>query len=108
MFNAHKISDNVINALKQKYPKSSPILDNTLLSSPVNEVLPGYFDNIDVEKVSKASSLTKGAGGPSQPDAMQYHHLLSSCKYKVENKELRMQIAILAKNLVTEILDLLH
>ena len=70
MFNVHKISDNVINALKQKYPKPSPILDNTLLSSPVNEVLPCYFDNIDLEMVSKASSLTKGAGGPSQPDAM--------------------------------------
>ena len=108
MFNVHKISDNLINALKQKYPNPSPILDNTLLSTPVNEVLPCYFDNIDVEMVSKASSLTKDAGGPSQPDAMQHHHLLSSCKYKVENKELRMEIAILAKKIVTEILDLLH
>ena len=87
MFNVHKISDNVINALKQKYPKPSPILDNTLLSSPVNEVSPGYFDNIDVEKVSKASSLTKGAGGPSQPDAMQYHHLLSNTRLKTKNSE---------------------
>ena len=57
--------------------------------------------------VSKASSLTKGAGGLPQLDAMQHHHLLSSHKYKVENKELRTQIAILARKLATETLDLL-
>ena len=67
---AHKISDNVVNALKQKHPKPSPILGNTLLNGPVNEVFPCYFDNIDEEIVSKASSLTKGAGGLSQLDAM--------------------------------------
>ena len=88
----------VINALKPKYQKPSPILVDTLLNGPVNEVLPCYFDNIDEDMVSKASSLTKGAGGSSQLDAMQYHHLLPSRKYKVENKELRTQIAVLAKN----------
>ena len=49
--------------------------------------------------------LTKGAGGPSQLDAMQYHYLLSSRKHKVENRELRAQIAILARKLATETLD---
>ena len=83
----HKISDDVLNALKQKHPKPSPILENTLLNGPVNEFLASYFDNIDEEMVSKVSSLTKGADGPSQLDAIQYHHLLSRRKYKVENKE---------------------
>ena len=55
--------------------------------------------------VSKSSSLTKGADDPPQLDAMQYHHLLSSRKYKVENKELRTKIPILAKKLATETLD---
>ena len=101
----HKIIDDVINALKEKHPNPSPILENTLLNGPANEDLPCYFDNIDEEVVSKASSLTKGAGGPSQLDAMQYHHLLSSRKYKVENKELRTEIPILARKLATETLD---
>ena len=101
----HKINDNVINALKQKHPKPSPILENTLLKGPVNEVLPCHFDNIDEVMVSKSSSLTKGADSPSQLDAMQYHHLLSSRKYKVENKELRTEIPILARKLATETLD---
>ena len=72
----HKINDDVINALKQKYPKPSPLLENNLLKGSVNEVLPCYFDKIDEEIVSRASSLTKGAGGTSQVDAMQYYHLL--------------------------------
>ena len=101
----HKINDDVINALKQKHPKPPPTLESTLLNGPVNEVLPFYFDNVYEEMVSKASSLTKGAGSPSQLDTMQYHHLLSSCKYKVENKELRTQIAILARKLATKTLD---
>ena len=46
----------------------------TIANGPGNEALPCYFDNIDEEMVSKASSLTKGADGPSQLDAMQYHH----------------------------------
>ena len=72
----HKINDDVINALKQKYPKPLPLLENNLLKGSVNEVLPCYFDNIDEEIVSRASSLTKGAGDTSQVDAMQYYHLL--------------------------------
>ena len=76
----YKINDDDINALKQKHPKPSPILENTLLNGSANEVLSWYFDHIVEEIVSKASSLLKGAGGPSQLDAMQYHRLLSSCK----------------------------
>ena len=54
---------------------------------------------------SKASSLTKSAGCLSQVHALQYHELPSSRKYKVENKELRRQIAILDRKLATETLD---
>ena len=49
--------------------------------------------------------MTKGAGGPSQLDAEQYHRLLTSNKYKKESKELRVQLAALARLLATEYLD---
>ena len=55
--------------------------------------------------VLKATSLTKGTGGPSQLDAEQYRHILTSTKYKKENKELREQIAIFARKLASEIID---
>ena len=43
-----KISYDVINPLKQK--NLSPILENTDLNGPVNELLPCSFDNFD-EKI---------------------------------------------------------
>ena len=49
--------------------------------------------------------MTKVAGGPSQLDAEQYRRLLTSNKYKKENKELRVQIATLARLLAIEYLD---
>ena len=50
--------------------------------------------------------MTKGAGGNSRLDPEQYRHLLTSNKYKKENKELRVQLATLARLLATEHLDL--
>ena len=55
--------------------------------------------------IYKAASLTKGAGGPSQLDAEQYRHILTSRKYKAENKDLREQMAQLARKLASEVLD---
>ena len=68
-------------------------------------VLPSYFDCIDETMVKNATRLTKGAAGPSQLDADQYRHILLSTKYKKESKDLRDQIAILAKQIATNILD---
>ena len=49
--------------------------------------------------------MMKGAGGPSRLDAELYRRLLTSNKYKKENKELRVQLATLALLLATEYLD---
>ena len=68
-------------------------------------VLPSYFDEIDETMVFKSSSMTKGAGGPSRLDAEQYRHLLTSKKCKKENKELRVQLATLSRQLATKYLD---
>ena len=76
-----------------------------MLNGPVNRVLPSYFDEIDETMVFKSAIMTKGAGGSSQLDAEQYHRLLTSNKYKIENKELRVQLATLARLLATEYLD---
>ena len=49
--------------------------------------------------------MTKGAGGPSRLDAEQYPRLLTTNKCRKENKELRVQLATLARLLATEYLD---
>lgn len=41
--------------------------------------------------------------GPSHQDAEQYHHILTSGKYKKENKELRVQLATLATAIAAKI-----
>ena len=81
----HDINDEIIKELQDKHPSPSPIAENTLLQGPVDRVLPSYFDNINESMVLKATSLTKGAGGPSQLDPEQYRHILTSTKYKKEN-----------------------
>lgn len=43
--------------------------------------------------------------GPSHLDVEQYHHILTSGKYKKENKELRVQLATLATAIATKILE---
>ena len=93
----HTMDDNVIKELQNKHPKPAEISDGTLLYGPINKVLPTYFDSINEDMVRKASNLTKGAGGPSQIDAELYRHILSSRKFSRENKELREQIATLAR-----------
>ena len=101
----HNVDDTILNELQQKHSQPAPLTSDTLLNGPVNRVLPSYFDEIDETMVFKSASMTKGAGGPSQLDAEQYHRLLTSNKYKKENKELRVQLATLARLLATEYLD---
>ena len=55
--------------------------------------------------ILKAAQSTKGACGPSSLDADQYRHILASRKYKQEGKDLREQMALLAKKLATSIID---
>ena len=42
----------------------------------------------NMKNVYKAPRMKKTAGGPSQPDAEQYCHILTSAKCKKDNKEL--------------------
>ena len=101
----HKVDDTILNKLRQKHPQPAPLTSDTLLNGPANRVLSSYFNEIDEFMVFKSASMTKVAGGPSRLDAEQYRCLLTSNKYKKENKELRVQPATLARLLATEYLD---
>ena len=101
----HTINKDILNALQEKHPKPATIEKDTLLYGPINDIPANYFDHIDEIMVSKAASLTRGASGPSHLDADHYRHILTSKKYKTENKELREQIAALTRKIATEVLD---
>ena len=85
----HSVENKVLKELQNKSLNLSPLKEDTLLHDPMNRVLLSYFDSINKAMVLEASSLTKGAGGPSQLDSEHYRHILSSRKFKKENKELR-------------------
>ena len=101
----HSVENKVLKELQNKYLDLSPVKEDTLLHDPINRVLLSYFDSINKAMVLRTASLTKGAGGPSQLDSEQYRHILSSRKFKKENKELREQLPQLVRLLASEIVD---
>ena len=100
-----KATGDVIIELKQKHPEPAEILQNVLINGPIEFVPTNYFASIDESSIQKAAKLTKGAAGPSQFDADQFHRILCSKKFKNEGKTLREQIVILARNIATSIID---
>ena len=100
-----ELTEQTMNELYEKHPEPSPIEEHSLLFGPIEQVLPCVFDPIDEQSILKAAQSTKGACGPSALDADQYRHLLVSRKYKQEGKELREQLALLAKKLATTVVD---
>ena len=100
-----EMNDDILRDLKKKHPEPSPISENSLLNGPIENIAASYFDSIDEHMIQSAARLTKGAGGPSQMDAQQYRHMLLSTKYKKEGKDLREEIANLAKKLASSFID---
>ena len=98
-------NDEIIQELKVKHPHPASIQNETLLNGPINKVENSYFDNINEEMIKLAARRTKGGAGPSKLDAEQFRNILVSNKYKNEGKELREQIALLARKLATTIVD---
>ena len=99
------VTDEVLNDLKMKHPAPAPIQPNILLNGPLEQVPTNYFDSIDEATIRKASKMTNGAAGPSQFDADQYRRILCSKTFKTEGKDLREQIAILARNVASNLID---
>ena len=101
-----ELNDTTMQLLREKHPTAASVSDDALIFGPAPAEPPAsYFDTIDEDQVLKAAQRTKGAGGPSQFDAEQYRHMLVSSKFKLENKCLREQIALLARKIASEYVD---
>ena len=67
-----------------------------------------YFQlvsTVDEGTIFRAACLTKGAYGISYMNADQFRHILICTKNKKKNRDHRDQIAILAQNVISEIVD---
>jgi hypothetical protein len=95
----------VIDKLKTMHPEPETILPHALISGPVAEVSTAHFYDITEQQILKAASHTKGAGGPSLMDAKQWRRIICSGHFKSESKDLRVQLALFARKIATEVID---
>ena len=91
--------------LKEKRPPQAPVQKDVLLHGTLENVHPSYFDKIDESMIKNAARLTRGAAGPSNLDGEQFKVMLVSNKFKKEGKEMREQLATMAKKLSIKIVD---
>ena len=95
------LSNDVTQELNEKHPKAAPVSDNSLLYGPIDYIPKCIFDSIDEMLVLKAALNTKGSAGPSGMDAELFRRILCSKNFNKAGKELREEIAIFARNLLT-------
>ena len=98
-----RLSNDVLEDLELKHPDPALVREDSLMYGPIQSVLPSCFYCVDEELIKNAVRQTKGAA--SHLDADQYRHMLLSQNYKKEGKDLRDQIAILARKLAKQIID---
>lgn len=89
-------SDAVTNALKDKHPEASPVMEGSLLHGPVNDVPPSFYDSIDEKMVCRAIRYTKGAAGPSNISGQFMQHYCHK-KFNTSGQLFREAVAHLAR-----------
>ena len=99
MFNVHICQFYCI--LQEKHPSAEPIADDTLLNGPIREIPPSIFEFIDEQLIMKIALKTKGSAGPSGADSDLYKRILCSKNFNSSGKELREEIAIMTRTLLT-------
>ena len=98
-----QLIENVFSGLEEKHTAPTQINSESLLYGPIcnNE---GIDFNINEQKIEVFARTLKGAAGPSQLDTVQYRRILCSKQFQKEGKDLRDQIATLAKRLAIDVL----
>ena len=66
-----QFDEKVLEDLKLKHPAPADVKKDSLLHGPMNKIPNCHFDEID-EMMIGAASLTKGSGGPSHVDAINF------------------------------------
>jgi hypothetical protein len=97
-----KLTDEVMEKLKEKHPEPADVEEHSLHAGPVHQVPDALFESIDEQTVLKAALNTRGSAGPSGMDADAYRRILVSKNFNLEGKALREEVALLARNLSTK------
>ena len=76
-----------------------------MLQGEIPFVDTALFANIDEATISKAAMKTNDASGPSGLDALGWRHILVSRNYGDAERDLRTSIALMERNLATQMVD---
>ena len=71
------------------------------MQEQINDVPAAIFESIDEQMILKAAMKTNGSAGPSGMDGELYKRILCSKNFSSVGKELREEIATMARNLLT-------
>ena len=96
------LTEEVMEELRQKHPEAADAKEGTLLHGPLFPVPECFFEPIDEQTIMKAAMNTRGSAGPSGMDAEQYRRVLCSKNFSKAGKNLREEIALLARNLASK------
>ena len=65
-------NEKVISKLKSLHPEPAKVQLDALIQGPLMPVNHAHYNGIDEHLIFKAANATKGSGGPSQMDALQW------------------------------------
>ena len=99
------LNDEVYQDLRRKHPEAKKEDCSVILQGEIPFVDPALFANIDEAPISKAAIRTNDAAGPSGLDALGWRHILLSRNYGDAGRDLRTSIALMARNLATQMVD---
>ena len=99
------IDKKVLEEVKWKHTASGEVKEDSLLHGPINRVINSYSNDTDGSILGRAAFLTKICDGPLHIDSDHSHHMLLSKKFKIEAKNLREQIVLLARTLAWTFVD---
>ena len=95
------MTDDILEELKEKHLHAATTQEDNLLFGAIDYIPPSIFDSINEDMVYKAALNTKGPAGPLGMDAELYRRILCSKNFRKTSKELREEIALMTKNLLT-------
>ena len=96
------LTEEVMEELRHKHPEAANAKEGTLLHGPLFPVPECFYEPIDEQTIMKAAMDTRGSAGPSGMDAEQYRRVLCSKNFSKAGKNLREEIALLARNLASK------
>ena len=91
--------------LEEKHPPASDASYDALLNGPIGKISDLSYSFLDEKAILESAMRTNGTAGPSGMDADVWKKVLCSSNFKLVGKELREELAIFAKNLMSKKFD---